>query len=80
MSLSDSLQPDTELRPPWQVCTVRWVMDQVEPSDGIALSVALEDKRVPADKIADAVRANLGLPLSGETVRRHRRGYCRCSR
>jgi hypothetical protein len=79
MGLSDDLRTDTK-RPPWQVCGVRWVLEQVEPGDRVTLEGALLDVSVSGDRLASAIGRHLSLPVSGETVRRHRRGSCRCTK
>ena len=80
MSLKDDLRTDVEEHPPWQVCGVRWVMDDIDPADGIALHAAIQDRRVSAPTIERAVRVNLGKTLPASTVRRHRNDGCRCPR
>jgi hypothetical protein len=77
MSLKDDLRDDTN-KPPWQICGVRWALSLAEGNDKIALESAINNRGMSGDKIADAVRKHLSLNLSGESVRRHRRGACRC--
>jgi len=58
---------------------VRWALSLAEGPDRIALESAIEGT-LSGDKIALAVRDHLNLSISGESVRRHRRGACRCAR
>ena len=78
MSLRDDLRDDTN-KPPWQICGVRWALSLATGADLIALESAIEGT-LSGDKIALAVRDHLNLSISGESVRRHRRGSCRCPR
>jgi len=78
MSLTDDLRDDTN-KPPWQMCSVRWALSLAQGADKIALQSAIEGT-LSGDKIALAVRDHLNLSISGESVRRHRRGACRCAR
>lgn len=75
MSLHDDLKP--ELKAPWRTCGVKWALEQAGDQEKVLIG-ALEDKAVTGDQIAHAITKNLGLPISGEAVRRHRRGVCRC--
>ena len=77
MSLKDDLRDDTN-KPPWQICGVRWALSLAEGNDRIALESAINNRALSGDKIADAVRKHMSLSISGESVRRHRRGACRC--
>ncbi len=76
MSLRDDLRDDTN-KPPWQMCGVRWALSLAQGPDKIALESAIEGT-LSGDKIALAVRDHLNLSISGESVRRHRRGACQC--
>ena len=78
MSLRDDLRDNTN-KPPWQMCGVRWALGLAQGPDKIALESAIEGT-LSGDKIALAVRDHLNLSISGESVRRHRRGACQCPR
>jgi len=80
MSLKDDLRDDTNNKAPWQICSVKWALSLATGKDKEALQTALDNRRLSGDKIADAVRSHLPVAISGESVRRHRRGACRCSR
>ena len=77
MSFNEDLKPP--LKAPWQTCGVKWALEQAGKQKNV-LAEALEDKAVTGDQIAHAITKNLGLPISGEAVRRHRRGVCRCGK
>jgi len=77
MSFNEDLKPP--LKAPWQTCGVKWALGQAGKQKNV-LAEALEDKAVTGDQIAHAITKNLGLPISGEAVRRHRRGVCRCGK
>jgi len=79
MSMVDDLRRDTEPKQPWQMCGVKWALQVAQGVDRDALTEALAGDKA-ADKIADAIRKHLSLNIGGETVRRHRRGSCRCPR
>ena len=81
MALTDDLKHDVDDRPPWQVCGVRWIVDEVAaPEDSAFLAEAIEDRRISASRIEAAVRRNIGKRLPLQTVLRHRRGECGCPR
>lgn len=79
MPLSNALQHDVEeLKPPWQMCAVRWAVSIAEGEDRSALIKAIGNRNISGDRIADLVREHLRIPIRGESVRRHRRHACRC--
>jgi len=80
MSLSNDLRDDTNNKAPWQICSVKWALSLATAEDREALLEAINNRRLSGDKIADAVRSHLPVAISGESVRRHRRGACRCDR
>ena len=77
MSLQEDLKPP--LKAPWQTCGVRWALEHAGDQEKVLIS-ALEDRALAGEQIANAITKNLGLPISGEAVRRHRRGACRCGK
>ena len=40
----------------------------------------INGRHMSGDKIAKAVRDNLSIAISGESIRRHRRQSCRCEK
>jgi hypothetical protein len=80
MSLADDLQQNTEPKPPWQTCSVAWAISLTDGENKTALIRAINGRHMSGDKIAKAVRDNLSLAMSGESIRRHRRQSCRCEK
>jgi hypothetical protein len=78
MSLSNDLRDDKNKKAPWQVCTVQFVSDCVDEDDRSVFLKALNDRSVSSNKLATIVRAHFDIDLQADSIRRHRRGECRC--
>jgi IS30 family transposase len=61
------------------ICRVSIVRAQLSPEDRAALDRVLADQRWTAARIAE-VLGRYGYEMSAESMRRHRRGDCRCSK
>ena len=79
MGLADDLETNDELKPPFQMCAVKWVYGLLTPTDHAALVKAIDNQSLAAKKIADVVQAPVNVRLGVDSIRRHRRGICRCS-
>lgn len=64
-------------RPSRPVCTVRKVMEVLDPKDREVLAAAFASSDVTTVAIRQVLKAN-GHDLSQHTVARHRRGGCSC--
>ena len=65
------------------VCTVSIVLAELDEADRTALNEALENRRMPATAIAEALK-NIGFDIAPGTLARHRNrsraAGCRCPR
>lgn len=64
-------------------CTVALILAELDEADRTALREALENRRMPATAIAEALR-NVGIEVAAATLARHRNraraAGCRCPR
>lgn len=60
-------------------CTVQTIAEQLDADDRADLLTALADPSVPYRAIVEALRAR-GFKIGGDTVAKHRKGTCVCSR
>lgn len=64
-------------------CTVKTILDQLDPATGRKLHDLLDSPAISATQIADALNDN-GYPVQAPAVARHRRrgrsNGCRCPR
>ncbi|HLU41629.1 MAG TPA: hypothetical protein VKZ55_04460 [Microthrixaceae bacterium] len=78
MSLADRLKAGPPSRRT-SVCTVSTVLDQLDPRDADALRTMLHpESGWTGTDIARALRDDLGVPTTSQTINRHRRGDCLC--
>lgn len=60
-------------------CTLKTISAQLDELDRADLEAALADSTVPYRAIVEALRAR-GFKIAGETVAKHRKCICACSR
>lgn len=79
MSLADRLKAGPPSRRT-SVCTVSTVLDQLDTGDADALRTMLHpESGWTGTDIARALRDDLGVPTTSQTINRHRRGDCLCN-
>jgi hypothetical protein len=61
------------------ICSVALVMSELEPHDVEELQSWLDDQRITSDAIFLSL-TNAGHQVGRQTIGRHRRGECGCSR
>lgn len=60
-------------------CTIQTISEQLDEGDRADLIAAFADPSVPYRAIVEALRAR-GFKIGGDTVAKHRKGTCACSR
>lgn len=79
MGLLDEVEQSLKHNGP--TCSFMAVDSALSPADRKDLAELLaNEQKYPATKIGEALRRKLGMKISDETVRRHRRGLCACPR
>lgn len=64
-------------------CSVKQLMEQLEPSERVALESAIADgneSRPTGKALSIAIESAYGLQIHRASIERHRRGDCLCSR
>lgn len=59
-------------------CTVKTTLDKLDKADRDDLVAAMADNDIESTKIARVLQQQRGLRISGDTIRRHRKGECAC--
>ncbi len=79
MGLLDDLSNENYRQPKGPQCSVAALIERLDKETLAKFNAAMGNPAAPAAHIADAME-ELGYFISGETIRRHRKGRCRCGR
>jgi len=75
VSLADRKPPQEG--PGWHECGTGWLLKQLTPDDAETVRQWLASG-TPAPWIAEQVEDETGIPVTAESLRRHRLGRCKC--
>ncbi len=79
MGLLDELSSENYRPPKGPQCSVAALTQRLDKETLVKFNAALNNSAAPAAHIADAME-ELGYFISGDTIRRHRKGRCRCGK
>lgn len=78
MGLLDDIKAEVTKKGP--VCSIRILMEDLDPADAKELQQAFEDRSIPGTAILRALKTRGYIDITDHTLQRHRRSECSCSK